>query len=241
MIIDGRLIANHLFCEAKERGFNVKYKDLYDDEVGTLTPLGYILYMTNDYNILKHVPGDIVIKKGDGSSPFYHQHVILYHDFLRKVWKPSKADFYIFMSCTRVKPYSKSITHKMMLKYVQKLNDQGIKAEIFSISEPMLIVPQRYEHLYPLANYDFPPRLMENWEQKIMISEIAKLLPKLTMNVEKMIVAVLPKHHYNIMSSALNGINNYDREKIMLLSYGYRPFRALRKTYEIILLEENNK
>jgi len=222
--------------KAERDGYKISLKDLYDEVLDIPTPLGYILSETGDYSILKYKPGDIVISKFNGQSPFNHVHVRLYHKYLKNLWNPSKMDFCVIMSCTRKKPYHSSITHKTMIHYLELIrNKYYVNIDLFSISEPMLIVPLRYEHLYPLANYDFPPKLMEKWEKDFMIKEIAKILPKIISSTKHKVIFILPKHHYKIVSSAIEVINNASKEKITMYPYGRLAFKTLRKVYEYIL------
>ena len=210
-------VYEELVSEARLRGFEVDLGELYDFELSVPTPLGFILYRTCDFSILKYKPGDIVIYKYDGVSPFKHDHVKLYHDYLKDIWRPVSADFYVLMPCTRVKPYSKSVTHKMMKYYIMRLRERGVSVELCSVSEPMLLVPLRYEHLYPLANYDFPPYLMNIDEKKLMIDKLSELIPRLSEVTKEKIVAVLPRHHYSILSEASKKTSS---NNLLLIKYG---------------------
>ncbi len=190
-------------------------------------------------------PGQIVIiKNGKDESPFEHPDVKAYHDFLRYYWKPKTSYFSILMPCTEIKPYRLSTTHKMMLRYVTLLNDMGCKTSLYSISEPMIIVPYEFEEYYPLSNYEFPPKLMENWEKELMADLLSQVIPKIVRSTRYRIVALLPKHHMSILIRALEKIgdnNGCIKEKLLLLKYGRLAFRSLKNVYDILVEECKNR
>jgi len=124
------------------------------------------------------------------------------------------------------------VTHKMMKYYIMKLRERDISVELCSVSEPMLLVPLRYEQLYPLANYDFPPYLMEVDEKKLMINKLSELIPKLSKVTSKKIIAVLPKHHYSILNEASKKAHC---SNLLLIKYGRLAFRTLKSVYEYVL------
>jgi len=223
---------------------NLDLSKLIDYETGSPTPLGYIIYKTKDLKYLNYKPGEVLIRKQDGNSPFNDRIVQIYHEYLRTLWKPRKVDVRIGLPCTSIKPYSKSVTHRMMNYYVNTLRTKcKLKVEIISISEPMLIVPQKYEELFPLSNYDFPPKLMEPHEKEQMITMLANVLPKVLRTTKREVIFVLPQHHYDIVTRALNILNiNYltgldqvtgdnDNYKIKIIGYGRLAFRTLHEIF----------
>ena len=229
------------------KGCRIDESKLIDDN-GTPTPLGYILlsyYSKRQYGkiyqIISYKPGEIILRKTDGYPIFTYPDVVLYHEYLEKIWRPRYTDYKILLPCTGVKPYKKSITHKMMKNYTRRLMRMGIKVSIYSISEPMLIVPEEYEEMYPLSNYDFPPRLMTRDEKELMIAKLAKILPKLALTTHCKVIAVLPKHHMQILQKALGLLSDNYSEKFVLFQYGRLAFRTLREVYEYIKSDFESK
>jgi len=211
-----------------------------------IDPLTYIInyysHVKKDKDKVQYIlslsPGDIVIRKDNDSpseSPFKHPDVILYHKYLLDFWQPKISDYSILMSCTKIKPYSKSVTHRMMINYINNLKKHNCLVELYSISEPMIIVPYEYEELYPLANYDFPPKLMEEWERELMARLLSKVLTKVIYHTRKEIIAVLPKHHRNILEKSLTLLDKMIKSKIIVIDYGRLSFKTLRHVYDVLL------
>jgi predicted RNA-binding protein len=227
------------FLEGIARKHNIDLNRLIDKELLIPTPLGYIIYKTNDPQYLKYRPGEILITKHNGKSPFKNRIVKLYHEYLHKYWKLKNMDILIGLPCTSVKPYKRSVTHRMMNSYVNKLSKEcKLNIEIISISEPMLIVPQRYEEIFPLSNYDFPPKLMDDNEKNYMIEELTKLIPKVLRSVKYEAIFILPRHHYNIVSNVVKMLEYRGKrkylKKIKLIPYGRLAFKTLYETYYYI-------
>jgi len=232
---------------------SINVKLIFDIEENMLTPFGYILYERLQNNIIKGIceivsisPGEILIKKkskNDSNEPFEHVDVKLYHKYLTNYWKPPYLDYVIIMPCTRVKPYGKSVTHKMMYKYLKDIKEDNLQADVFSISEPMILVPRKYEHLYPLANYDYPPRYLNEAKKNYMAKLLKIILIKLLSHVRYKAFAVLPYHHYKILRKAIELSNNDDiiNDKLDLRLYGTKTFRTLRKVYEEIIIDAKSR
>lgn len=210
-----------------------------------IDPLTYIInyyrYKERDEERIKYIlslsPGNIVIRKnGDRHSPnpFKHPDVALYHKFLLDVWEPKFSDYSVLMPCTQIKPYRKSITHRMMISYINSLRRHNCLVELYSISEPMIIVPYEYEELYPLANYDFPPKLMEKWEKELMANLLSKALVKIVKRTKYEIIAVLPRHHKSILERSLVFLSGEMKEKIIVIDYGRLAFKTLRHVYDML-------
>ena len=209
-----------------------------------IDPLTYILnyyrYEKRDEERIKYIlslsPGNIVIRKDNhlSQSPFKHPDVTLYHKYLLNVWEPRFSDYSILMPCTQVKPYSKSVTHRMMISYINSLRKYNCLVELYSISEPMIIVPYEYEELYPLANYDFPPKLMVEWEKELMANLLSKALVKIVKYTKYEVIAVLPRHHRSILERSLALLNGEMKEKIIVIDYGRLAFKTLRYVYDML-------
>lgn len=243
------LIIKHLEqLLSRKRNFSVDLKTHCIEVQKRLipSPTLYIAYKTGNINVLSYHPGQIIIKKEKNTSmsPFNHEHVKLYHEYLNRVWTPPTVTLNVFMPCTQKKPYRTSVTHRMMLHYLHKLNSEGIETMLYSISEPMLIVPYNLETFYPLSNYDFPPKLMNSLEKSIMIEKLRMLLPRFMKSAQKNIF-ILPRHHADIVLLALDrhsysNIENTKGKKeniinidgrTVLIGYGRLAFKTLRSTY----------
>jgi len=214
------------------------------------SPTLYIAYKTGNVNVLSYHPGQIVIKKEKKNttvSPFNHEHVKLYHEYLSKIWTPPTVTFNVFMPCTQKKPYRTSVTHRMMLHYIRMLQGKGLKTMMYSISEPMLLVPYTLELFYPLSNYEFPPKLMTEREKEIMKKLLAKLLPKFLKKAQYN-VFVLPKHHAQIVLDALAkgstvteaktemGVSVHKlQNNAILFEYGRLAFKTISTAYRTML------
>lgn len=164
--------------------------------------------------------GEPIIKK-DGVDPFKHPVVRKWYDIFLYEWN-SKKRYAILLPCTSKKPYYLSPTHKIAYATLRGYED---KVQFYSVSEPMLLVPREYEDCYPFNNYDYPPAKMTEEERE----EFVELLGKALLRVSKMhdvIIAVLPKHHYNVVKRASENTG----VKVQLHPYGRLAFRSISQT-----------
>ncbi len=160
--------------------------------------------------------GPAIIKK-EGLDLFKHPIVRKWYDFFLNNWNSNKRIAFL-LPCTSVKPYNRSPTHKLAYS-VAKEKDY---IQFYSVSEPMLLVPREYEECYPFNSYDYPPSMMTEEEKQEFIDLLSIMLKKISSQHER-IVAVLPKHHYNIVSKASEKANI----KIELHPYGRLSFRTI--------------
>lgn len=160
--------------------------------------------------------GPPIIKK-DGVDLFKNPIVRKWYDFFIENWQ-SKKEIAFLLPCTSIKPYNRSPTHKLAYS-IAKGKDY---IQFYSVSEPMLLVPREYEECYPFNSYDYPPSMMTEEEKKEFVDLLSIMLRKISSQHER-IIAVLPRHHYNIVSRASEkaGI------KIEMHPYGRLAFKTI--------------
>lgn len=103
--------------------------------------------------------------KGAGVKQLHHPHYKVWQDYLQRFYEiPKGKEFVLFLPCAKKKPYSKSKTHKAILRVIAT---QAIKNRLHQImiSSPG-IIPREYEGLYPFRNYDWP-----EWEETPELKE----------------------------------------------------------------------
>ncbi len=223
----------------KKRLLSPKVEISILDKKDVISPLGWILYRLismGQWDEVKRIlctkPGEIVIYKKDSEDLFEHPHVKLYHEYLFYVWSPEQTDISILLPCTGSKPYRGSVIHRTMLSYANSISRLGVSVEVYVISEPMLVVPMRYDKLYPFANYEFSPKNMEEYEKRKFSDLLARILPKIIIN-SKRVIAFMPNHHASILRRAISKIDNPRR--IFIWPYGRLAFQSARRLYEHIL------
>ena len=202
-----------------------------------IVPTAYIAWRLHDCSVLKIPPGKIVIAKYLVSDIFNHPHVKTYHEWFLRIWNIGKGTDYVWlMPCTSKKPYVRSVTYKMAKYYTKRLKEVGINVELIAISEPMGLVPIRFSSYYPVANYDYPPKLMDYKDRELMVKLLIKLFKKLLkMNIRNYIIATLPKHHELILREVIKELDEETRRKVIIVPYGRKAFKTLRSVYEGML------
>lgn len=159
-----------------------------------------------------------IIKQDD--DLFKHPVVTKWHEYFMNRWISYKK-IALILPCTAVKPYSLSPTHKVAYSIIKK---RGLESyvQIYSLSEPMLLVPKELEECYPFNSYDYPPRIMTQQEKEEFVYLLIKPLKKIS-KMHEQIIAILPRHHYNILKKAseLSDVN------IKLYSYGKLAFKTI--------------
>jgi len=101
-------------------------------------------------------------KLSGGKELLMHPDVLgFYQKVLMKFRPASGKSVALFLPCSAEKPYSNSKTHRAIKKALasglgNKVND----IEEFIVSEPMAIVPRRWEQKYPVAHYDMK---LDSW------------------------------------------------------------------------------
>ncbi len=182
--------------------------------------------------LLKHLPQtrEPIIKRADVDL-FKHPVVTAWHEYFLREWHSEKP-IALLLPCTSVKPYSRSATHRLAYALLRKYGLET-KVQVYSVSEPMLLVPRELEECYPFNSYDYPPALMTESEKE----EFAELLSVVLQKVAKLhirVVAVLPKHHFRILTRAsqLAGLH------VELHPYGRLAFKTISEVFNSISMRE---
>ncbi|MEM3845227.1 MAG: DUF5591 domain-containing protein [Candidatus Parvarchaeota archaeon] len=161
--------------------------------------------------------GEKIIKK-PGFDPFQHPVVKKWHEYFLNNWH-SEKEIALLLPCTSVKPYNRSATHKLAYSLLRKYKLED-KVQVYSVSEPMLLVPRELENCYPFNSYDYPPSLMTEEEKQEFIRLLSIALSHVH-KIHKRIIAVLPKHHYKIVYEASKNV------PIELYPYGKLAFKTI--------------
>ncbi len=171
------------------------------------------------YNFLNVEEFIEIKKKNDKDDLFNHPVVKKWHEYFMEFWNSDKG-LAIILPCTSIKPYSKSATHKLAYSIIKKLD---LDVQVYSVSEPMLLVPRELEECYPFNSYDYPPSKMTKEEKEEFVELLIDPLTKIS-KLHRRIVGILPKHHYNVVkrASELADINN-----IELHEYGRLAFKKI--------------
>ncbi|TRM80523.1 hypothetical protein DJ524_07315 [Sulfolobus sp. D5] len=182
------------------------------------------------YNFL-NVKEFIEIKKEKDNDLFNHPVVKKWHEYFMEFWNSDKK-IAIILPCTSIKPYSRSATHRLAYALLRKYDLEDV-VQVYSVSEPMLLVPRELEECYPFNSYDYPPSLMSKEEKEEFVRLLVNPLMKISRLHEK-IVGILPKHHYNVVkrASELSGV------KIELYPYGRLVFRTISEVFNSLLKPE---
>jgi predicted RNA-binding protein len=158
--------------------------------------------------------------KVNGVDLFKHPVVKAWHEYFLTTWKSDKA-VAMFLPCTSVKPYSRSATHRLAYALLKKYGLEE-KVQVYSVSEPMLLVPKELEECYPFNSYDYPPAKMSEAEKEEFSELLVPFLRKVSSQHERLI-AVLPRHHYKVVEKA-SGLAHVSVE---LHSYGRLAFKTI--------------
>ncbi|MBW9140853.1 MAG: DUF5591 domain-containing protein [Candidatus Aramenus sp.] len=160
------------------------------------------------------------VVKVDGVDLFRHPVVKAWHDYFLKEWRSDK-DVALLLPCTSVKPYSRSATHRLAYALLKKYGLEG-RVQVYSVSEPMLLVPKELEECYPFNSYDYPPARMTEAEKEEFSELLVPFLRKVS-SQHRSLVAVLPRHHYKVVEKA-SGLAHVSVE---LHSYGRLAFKTI--------------
>ncbi len=177
-------------------------------------------------------PGRIVLRNKGELNLFRHPHIELWHKFLRDIFNPKICfrEKALILPCSSVKPYRLSATHRVAESLIDKYGLRN-SVQVYILSEPMIIVPRELDIYYPFANYDYPPSELDDIYREIFIDILSTILPKL--RYYRRIVAILPKHHRNILIKSIEKVNHVDLD-IEVVDYGKKAFRSIRKGIELL-------
>ncbi|MDP7983078.1 MAG: DUF5591 domain-containing protein [Conexivisphaerales archaeon] len=157
------------------------------------------------------------VRKFDGVDPFKHPAVVAWHRYLFERWR-SSARVALLLPCTAKKPYGNSPTHKIAYAIA------GPRVQVYSVSEPMLLVPRELEECYPFDGYDYPPELMTKEEREEFIGLLARALSSVS-RYHGYMVAVLPSHHRRILEEASRRAS----VQVEIHPYGRLAFRSVKE------------
>jgi len=178
-------------------------------------------------------PGEIVLRNTEELNLFRHPHVELWHRFLRDIFNPriclrEKA---LILPCSGIKPYRLSATHRVAESIIDRYGLRD-SIQVYILSEPMIIVPRELDIYYPFANYDYPPRELDGFYRDMFIELLSIVIPRL--RHYKKIVAILPKHHKNILLKSIERANGVELD-IGIVDYGRKAFESIRKGIELLI------
>ncbi|MFW9922341.1 MAG: DUF5591 domain-containing protein [Candidatus Thorarchaeota archaeon] len=156
-----------------------------------------------------------------GDELFDVPRFVNHHDFMLKSYIPIKEKQYsFFLSCSKYKPYYKSPYRRLFYSMLSKNLDIRDKSQIYTVSEPAIIVPEELDDTNITA-YDFPPENLTDKGKEIFILRLSNILPKLILAHEHSFY-VLPRHHRAIFEQALERIyTNHmipDLDKTLIIS-----------------------
>lgn len=110
-------------------------------------------------------------KLSGGKELLVHPDVLGFYQRVLDKFRPAPGKrIALFLPCSAEKPYSNSKTHKTIKKALMLgLGNKVNYIEEFIVSEPMAIVPRRWEDRYPAAHYNMK---LDSW---FPVSELPKL------------------------------------------------------------------
>lgn len=150
-----------------------------------------------------------------GDELFENVRFVNHYNFMLKNYQPNTdRPIAFFLSCSKHKPFYKSPYRRVFFSMLRKKLAIRQLSQIYTISEPAIIVPEELEDT-DITKYDFPPERLQQKGRTIFIHRLSKLLPKL-LKAHLQSFYVLPKHHRGIFETAMkeiyqnpdNGITN---------------------------------
>lgn len=97
--------------------------------------------------------------KGASAEALTHPFFEVWQDYLARFYKkPDVKKSVLFLPCSYKKPYSRSPTHRVILKRLTALPNYAELHQVM-ISNPG-VIPREFESKYPFAHYDWP-----EWEE----------------------------------------------------------------------------
>ena len=137
-----------------------------------------------------------------GDELFHNPRFVDHYEFIINDYIPRyEKPIAFFMSCSKHKPYYKSPYRRVFNSMLEKNLDIRDLSQIYTISEPAILVPEEFDDTL-VTKYDFPPDKLGNEGKDIFINRLAIVLPKL-IKAHKFIFYILPKHHRSIFETAL--------------------------------------
>ena len=109
---------------------------------------------------------------------------------LKRYVKPESAKILLLLPCSAKKPYSKSKSHMLFRKVINKISNRNIIHEVI-LTSPLGIVPREIENFYPAAHYNIS--VIGKWdkeEKQMLQNMLDEFLKK---NKYDIIISHLPK------------------------------------------------
>jgi len=110
----------------------------------------------NNFNFTPRFPKELRIKiSGVGCDIVKHPYFEVWQDYIQRFYKvPEGKEYVLFVPCTYVKPYRRSVTHRRILSAVFR-SGKYRKVEIVVVSTPG-VIPYELHDQYPFESYDWP-------------------------------------------------------------------------------------
>jgi len=114
----------------------------------------------NNFNFIPRFPKDMkLFIRGVGCDILKHPYFEVWQDYIQRFYiPPSGKEYLLFIPCTYRKPYSKSKTHRILLRELSKY-EWFKKIHVVVVSTPG-VIPYEYHTYYPFTHYDWP-----EWEE----------------------------------------------------------------------------
>jgi predicted RNA-binding protein len=153
-------------------------------------------------------------------------------DVNRMKYKPEKKGVMLILACTQQKPYSRSPTHRMILK---RLAASGIKDSMFekvTVSGNYGPVPEEYEMRDEILGYDYHLTSLDSSRIKLLSNRMAKFLERHASEFDVMIAYVTTKAYREVIERAKR---QFVSAKLVILPSKPRARKAseLRKDYNL--------
>ncbi|MCD6503359.1 MAG: DUF5591 domain-containing protein [Euryarchaeota archaeon] len=109
----------------------------------------------------------------------YRPDVRRYIERLREYYVPPRSErVLLLIPCSYRKPYSKSKTHREILKALSKIKNRYAIHEVI-VTSPLGAVPRELEYVYPAQNYDVPVTGSWSYEEiRVIIDSIKSIINK---------------------------------------------------------------
>jgi len=163
---------------------------------------------------------------GVGEEFLTHRHFEVWQDYLQRWYcPPRKRDILLLLPCSHKKPYSKSKTHKKILRILKKFKNYRRIHQVM-VSNAGL-VPREFENLYPFNSYD--------WDEKRETHEIKKRYIEITAERIERYLSAHKKSYKRILCFLRYDSESYKALKIASQRLGFE-FRNLlsKETYNRI-------
>jgi hypothetical protein len=135
-------------------------------------------------------------------------------DIFKINYKPKNSNLMLILACTQQKPYSKSPTHKFIMRH---LTDQGIKSSMFekvTISGNYGPVPEEFENRKEILGYDYHLTSLDTNRMDILTERTARFFRKYEKQFDVIIAYITSKSYREVIENAMEKVTS---ERIILL------------------------